>query len=154
MNEKNVGSGSSQEFLPGPTVDLNVPILNQNQGGIAQAKAKFEKAARQYYTVRDRIVLDVREAHTRLAQAQESHDQWREKILPPLEESLRQAEKAYQGGNVSYLFVLETNRRLYDARLKNTTAVAEVRRATAELERSVGGRLEGANQSEPKNEAR
>ncbi len=141
INAKEIGSGSSKEFLTGPTVDLTVPILNQNQGGIAQAKAKLEKAARQYYTVRDRIVLEVRESHTRLAQARESHELWRGKILPPLEESVRQAGKAYEAGDVSYLFVLETSRKLHDARLKEVTAAADWRRAAAELDRSVGHRL-------------
>lgn len=149
INSKEVGSGSSQEFLSGPTLDLTVPILNQNQGGIAQAQAKLEKAARQYYTVRDRIVLEVRESHTRLAQARESHELWRGKILPPLEESVRQAGKAYEAGNVSYLFVLETSRKLHDARLKEATAAADWRRAAAELDRSVGHRLGPTENSSP-----
>lgn len=144
INAKEIGSGASKEFLSGPTVDFPVPILNQNQGGVSLARARFEKSARQYYTVRDRIVLEVRESHARLAQARESSTRWREQILPPLEESVRQAEKAYSGGNVSYLFVLETNRKLYDARLKEATAAAELRRATAELERSIGQRLDTA----------
>jgi cobalt-zinc-cadmium efflux system outer membrane protein len=142
INGKDIGSGASKEFLIGPTFDLAVPILNQNQGGVAQAKAKFEKAARQYYTVRDRIVLEVREAHTRLAQAQESHEQWQQRILPPLEESVRQAERAYAGGNVTYLFVLENNRKLFDARAKAASAAADLRRARAELERGVGQRFD------------
>ena len=142
INAKEIGSGANQQFLAGPTVDLAVPILNQNQGGVAQAQAKLEKAARQYFTVRDRIMLEVVEAHTRLAQARESHDLWRERILPPLEESVRQAGKAYEAGNVSYLFVLETSRKLQEARLKAATAAADVRRATAELERSIGQRIE------------
>ena len=138
LNAKEVGA----DFLAGPGLDIPVPIFNQNQGGIAQAKAKFEKAARQYITVRDRIVLEVREAHTRLAQAQESHDQWQTHILPPLEESAWLAEKSYAAGNVTYLFVLENNRKVSDARLKAAIAAADVRRARAELERSVGQRLE------------
>ncbi len=141
INGKDIGSGAAKEFLVGPSLDLALPVLNQNQGGVAQARAKFEKAARQYFTVRARIVLEVREAHTRLAQAQESHDLWRGKILPPLEESVRQAEKAYEAGNVSYLFVLDTSRKLADARLKAAVVASDVRRATAELERSVGQRL-------------
>lgn len=138
LNAKEVGA----DFLAGPGLDIPVPIFNQNQGGIAQAQAKFEKAARQYITVRDRIVLEVREAHTRLAQAQESHDQWQTHILPQLEESARLAEKSYAAGNVTYLFVLENNRKVSDARLKAAIAAADVRRARAELERSVGQRLE------------
>lgn len=142
VNGKDIGSGANKEFLVGPTVDLTVPILNQNQGGVSQAQARFEKAARQYYTVRDRIALDVRESHARLAQAQESLDQWRLHILPPLEESLKQAQTAYAAGNVTYLFALENNRKLFDARTKAAAAAAELRRARAELERAVGTRLD------------
>ncbi|MBK7997415.1 MAG: TolC family protein [Verrucomicrobia bacterium] len=142
INGKDVGSGASKEFLVGPTLDFAVPILNQNQGGVAQARAKFEKAARQYNTVRDRIALEVRESHARMAQAQESLDQWQQRILPPLEDAARQAEKAFSAGNVTYLFVLDNNRKLFDARAKAASAVADLRRARAELERSVGQRLD------------
>lgn len=138
LNAKEVGA----DFLSGPGLDIPIPIFNQNQGGIAQARAKFEKAARQYITVRDHIVLEVREAHTRLLQAQESCEQWQKNVLPPLEESAWLAEKSYAAGNVAYLLVLETNRRLSDARLKAATAEADARRFRAELERSVGRRLE------------
>jgi len=138
INAKEVGN----DFLAGPGLDIPIPIVNQNQGGIAQARAKFEKATRQYITVRDRIVLEVREAHTRVAQARESHEQWQKHILPPLEQTVRTAEKSYAAGNVPYLFVLENNRKLADARLKAATANADLRRARAELERSVGQRLE------------
>jgi len=141
VNSKEVGSGASKEFLTGPTVDLALPILNQNQGGVSLARAKFDKAMRQYWSVHDRIVLEVRESHARLEQARDSALFWHEKILPPIATSIRQAEKAYAGGEVSYLFVLETNRRLQDARLKAAAAAADLRRAVAELERSIGQRL-------------
>ncbi len=130
--------------LSGPAIDIALPIVNQNQGGIAQAKARLEKAARFYITVRDRIVLEVREACARLAQASESHAQWQGQILPPLVEAVQHAEKAYASGNVSYLFVLETQRKLFDARLKAAAAAADLRRARAELERSLGRRLDPA----------
>jgi len=133
-----------KDFLSGPALDAAIPIFNQNQGGIAQAKAKFAKAARQYITIRDRIVLEVREAHTRMTQARESCEMWRAEILPPLQEAVRQAEKAYDAGNVAYLFVLETSRKIQDARLKELIALAELRRALAELERSVGQRLDAS----------
>ena len=137
VNAKDV----SKEFLAGPTVDFAVPVVNQNQGGIALAKANFEKSARHYYSVRDRIVLEVREAHNRAAQAQESVDNWQQHILPPFEEAVRQSQKAYEAGDVSLLLTLESSRRLEDARAKAALARADLHRATAELERSLGGRL-------------
>ncbi len=137
VNAKDVNN----QFLAGPTVDLAVPIVNQNQGGIALAKANFEKAARHYYSVRDRIVLEVREAHTRAAQAQESFDHWQKHILPSLEAAVRQSQKAYETGDTSLLLTLESSRRLEDARAKAALARADLHRATAELERSLGGQL-------------
>lgn len=131
-------------LLAGPGLDLTLPIVNQNQGGVAQALARFDKAARQYVAIRQRIALDVREAHARLQQAGQSLQQWQQTILPPLQAAIQDAEKAYAAGNVTYLFVLETQRRWLDAQLKTAQAAADLRRARAELERSVGQRLKPA----------
>jgi cobalt-zinc-cadmium efflux system outer membrane protein len=131
-------------LLAGPGLDVTLPIINQNQGGIAQAQARFDKAARQYVATRQRIALDVREAHARLQQASESLKQWQQTILPPLQTAIQDAENAYAAGNVTYLFVLETQRRWLDAQLKTAQAAADLRRARAELERSVGQRLKPA----------
>lgn len=131
-------------LLAGPGLDVTLPIVNQNQGGVAQAQARFDKAARQYVATRQRIALDVREAHVRLQQASESLKQWQKTILPPLQLAIQDAENAYAAGNVTYLFVLETQRRWLDAQLKTAQAAADLRRARAELERSVGQRLKPA----------
>ena len=138
VNAKDVNGA----FLAGPSLDFAVPIMNQNQGGIALAKANFEKAARRYYTVRDKIVLEVRESHLRFSQALESFDKWQEQILPPLEAAVRQAQKAYEVGEASLLLVLDNTRHLEDVRAKAAGARADMHRAAAELERSVGGRLQ------------
>jgi cobalt-zinc-cadmium efflux system outer membrane protein len=131
----------SGQTLSGPGLDIALPIVNQNQGGIAQSQARLEKAARFYNSVRDRIVLEVREASAKLNQARISHDQWQNQILPPLAEAEQQADKAYAAGNVTYLFVLETQRKWLDARIKAATVATDLRRAHAELERSVGRSL-------------
>lgn len=125
----------------GPGLEFPIPLFNRNQGGIARAEAEIERAARRYAAVRERIALEVREAHTRLVQAREDLEIWRTRILPPLEEAVRQAESAYQGGDVSLLLVLETTRQLFDARRSEAEAAAGLRRALSELERSVGRRL-------------
>jgi len=138
LNTKEVNG----QTVSGPGLDIALPIVNQNQGGIAQAQARVEKAARSYNSIRDRIVLEIREASARLNQARESHDQWQHLILPPLNDATQQAGKGYAAGNVSYLFVLETQRRWLDARLRAVTVAADIRRARAELERSIGRSLD------------
>lgn len=135
------GSGNSFQTVTGPGLDVTVPIFNQNQGGVAQGQARLEKAARAYVTLRDRIVLEVREAAARFAMASESYRQFQSRILPPLADAAHHAKRAYANGNVTYLFVLESQRRWADARLRAAAAAADLRRANAELERSLGGRF-------------
>jgi cobalt-zinc-cadmium efflux system outer membrane protein len=139
----NGGTGDRQRIEAGAGLDVTIPILNQNQGGRARAGAQLAKAARQYATLRDRIILEVREAHVRCLLAQESYGTWHARILPPLVQSVAQAEQAYEVGNVNLLLALENTRRLSDARAREAAAAADLRRATAELERAIGGRVPG-----------
>ena len=48
------------------------------------------------------------------------------------------AERSFQEGDVSYLFVLENSRRLIEARLRERELVADQQRARARIERAVG----------------
>src|SRR5690606_11053914 len=65
-----------------------------------------------------------------------------QKVRPQVEQAIRLAERAYREGNTPYVVVLETTRQLLDARLRQEQLRADLRRAGAELERSVGRRLD------------
>jgi cobalt-zinc-cadmium efflux system outer membrane protein len=138
-------------FRAGPAVDFNLPLFNWNEGGKEMAKARLEKAMRNTAALRDRITLEVREAHLRLAQARGSAAQWTERILPPLEVAVRQAEQAFSAGDISYLQVLEHTRRLFEAQIQGAMVEADVHRAAAELERCVALRLEPSGTLSQKN---
>ena len=125
-------------FEAGPGLLGETPVLNQNQGGRARAAAELDRAARNYLAVRHRIILEVEDSHRKLVQARESHDYWGERIRPRLEEVVRITEKAYAGGEVSYLSVLEASRQLLDARLREIETAADVNRADAQLDWSLG----------------
>jgi cobalt-zinc-cadmium efflux system outer membrane protein len=137
---KEYGRGANG-FEQGPGVQIELPIFNRNQGGISRAEAEIERAARQLIAARQRVVAEVREAFTQLTQARESHHLWRASVAPSLEDDIRSAERAYKAGDVSYLFVLETTRRLTDARLREADLQAATARSLIALERSVGRRL-------------
>jgi outer membrane protein TolC len=61
-------------------------------------------------------------------------------VLPPLQRAADLAQAQYKKGEVAYLFVLEQDRGLTDAQLRIVDAQGAVRRAEAQLERSVGSR--------------
>lgn len=120
---------------------FTIPIFDQNQGNIARANAILERANRRYATLRDQIVLEVRQAHIRLSQADQDLKTWNNEILPALETTVTQGEKSFQNGDTNLLLMLEASRRLVEAQIRAAEVTADLRRARAELERSVGRRL-------------
>lgn len=137
------GSGS-KGFEMGPGAQFPIPIFNQNQAGRARAQAEVEGAAWACIGAQQRIRLEVREAQSKHQQAAEAAQSFCEKLLPPLEELVRRSTKAYELGELSPLAVQESARQLLNARVRQAELSADVRRAWAELERSVGTPLRAA----------
>ena len=134
-------------FEVGPGLRFTLPIFNQNQGQIARADAEVERAVRQQRTLNDRVILDVREAHTRYRQAREDLTAWRTGILPALEQAVGLAERSYRNGETPLVQVLDTNRQLLEAQAREAQSATDARRAWADLERSAGRRLDTAGPS-------
>lgn len=134
-------SGRNTGHELGPAFRVTLPIFNWNQGTIARAEAELERAERQRLTVRNQIILDVHQSHFRYTQARAEFEVLDTKVRPEVEASIRRSEQAFREGNASYLLVLEATRQLLDNRLRGEQLRADLRRAWAELERSVGRRL-------------
>jgi len=130
------GFGSS--FEAGPGLDVTLPIFNNGEGAKALADVRFRKAARHYVSVRDQIAMEVRQFYARYQQAGRDLHAMRDELLPALRRTANQTEDAWKGGEVTYLYVLESNRRLQAARLREAEFLADLQRASAELERSIG----------------
>lgn len=133
------GKVTGHEFSP--ALRMTVPIFNRNQGGIARAEAERDQLERRRQTVNNQIVMDVRTGHARYRQARAEMDFLKTKTRPEVEAQIRRAEAAYKEGHVTYLIVLENNRQLIDTYAREAVLYADLRRAWAELERSVGRRL-------------
>jgi cobalt-zinc-cadmium efflux system outer membrane protein len=137
LSSKEIGANG---ILTGPGFSLELPLFNRNQGFITRADAEVEIASRRYLTLKQRVALDVAEAREQLVQAQDGLRKIREEVLPPLQRAADLAQAQYKKGEVAYLFVLEQDRGLTDAQLRIVDAQGAVRRAEAQLERSVGSR--------------
>jgi len=140
---------SSKRFLnngvlTGPGLSFDIPIFRSNAGGVARADAQVEQATRQYLAQRQRVDLEVTESRAALVQALQSMRDWRERVLPPAAAAVEGSRKALEAGDASNLFVLETTRQYVDAQLREVDQEATVRRSWAELERSVGTKIGGA----------
>jgi len=137
LNSKGVGAYG---ILTGPGLVVEPPIFHKNQGLIARADAEIEVASRQYLALKQRVAFDVHDARNLLLQAQAALANLHGDVIPKSKQVTQLAEQQYKKGDVSYLFVLEQTRGLVDAELRLPAAEAAIRRAQAQLERSVGSK--------------
>ena len=132
-------NGEGKEgFEMGPGIQLELPILNQNNGKVARAHAEFIQAARQYLVVKQRIAQEVQEAHTHYVAARKALSILQVDIMPAAKTAAANATEAYSIGAISYLELLDFKRQLLDSRLREAEAKADLRRAEVSLEHSVG----------------
>lgn len=128
-------------FETGPGVRFTVPIFNGNRGGRAIASAELHRAMRQYVTLRDRVALDVQTAHAEAEQAADNLEVVTSHILPRLDQAVTLATRNYTDGGATYFLVLETTGQFLDARARELELANALRRALANLDRSVGYRV-------------
>lgn len=143
LNFQHIEGKGGSKFLPNsfnPGIQVEIPILNRNQGRIARARADMETAAYQYVAARQRIALDVSIAYNRYQQAWLSSQIWAGGTLPALEESVRLSQSSYRNGDISYLPVLEAQRQLLNAKLRRVEIQADIRRSVSGLNFSIGNK--------------
>jgi cobalt-zinc-cadmium efflux system outer membrane protein len=130
-------------YEQGPGLSAELPIFARNQGGISRALAEIERASRSYLALRVQIAADIRSALVRVDQAREAIQAWEQDIVPSLQTEARQAETAYQAGEIALLNVLDVNRRLVQARVNRFEAIVRLQRAAISLDRSIGRKCVG-----------
>ena len=132
-------NGEGKEgFEMGPGIQLELPVLSQNNGKIARAHAELTRAVRQYLAVKHHIAREVREAHTHYLAAQKALKILQMDMMPPAVAAATHATEAYAIGSISYLELLDFKRQLLHYRLREAEAKVDLRRAEINLEHSIG----------------
>jgi len=128
----------------GSGLRFDLPIFNRNQGGILRADWELNAAMHNRDAIRDQIYQDVRVACRQLSQAKANLTILESDVLPNLSEAVGIAEKGFADGGTDYLLVLQTTTLYLDARARILDQRAMLKRAVAELERSVGRSLDAS----------
>jgi cobalt-zinc-cadmium efflux system outer membrane protein len=139
LSSKRVGQ---EGILSGPGFLVEAPILNRNQGRISRAEAEMACAAREYIALRHRIELEIRQVRISVVAALETAGRVRNGILPAAQQIAQLAEGSHENGEAPLLHKLEALRSLNDALTAEADSIATVRKTVAELERSIGRKIE------------
>ncbi len=129
------------DFLIGPSIEVPLPIFDQNQAQIAKARFRARELLQRYEEVEQRISEGVRLAWTERRLAEDRVRVFQESLVPLQVDNLRLAETAYQSGRESILTVLLAQGELIRTRLSHAAAVRDVAVSVANLERQLAGRM-------------
>lgn len=82
----------------GPGLRFEIPVFNRNEGLIIRSQWSLDQASRNYQSVRDRIITDVKTSLASVDQANSNLQLLREEVLPDLQDTIQLSEAACQRG--------------------------------------------------------
>ncbi len=131
------------DLILGPSIEVPLPIFDQNQAQVAKAQARARELKQRYEETQQRVIEGVRTALHVYRLANERARLFRESLLPQQEANLRFAEKSYQSGQENILTVLLAQEALIRSQVGAATAERDWAVGAANLERQLGGRIPG-----------
>ncbi len=129
------------ELIVGPSLEVSLPIFDQNQAQIAKALSRARELHERYRETEQRIIEGVRSALVQRRLAEDRVRVFRDSLLPLQRSNLDLAESAYRAGRESILTVLLAQESLIRTRLGHAAALRDMEISTANLERQLAGRI-------------
>jgi len=129
------------DSLLGPTLDITLPIWDQNQAQIAKAQFRAVQARKAYEAILDEVARDIQEARTVVTSASQLVTFFENEALPHARQSVESAQHSYRAGNLDILALLDLQKTLVAQQESYIGAKRDLAIAMAELRRATGGRL-------------
>ncbi len=132
-----VSSAARENGVTAAVVGLTVPlpVFDRNQGNLAEALAREEKAREELNAVELKLASDIAQAREQLRSARAEAQTLQQDAIPGAREAYEAASRGFQLGKFSYLETLDAQRTLVGAQSQFLRALLDTYRAAAELER-------------------
>ncbi len=137
------------DSLLGPSLQITLPIWDQNQAQIARAGYKAEQQRKDYETLLDSVARQVQDAIIVARIADEQVRFYRDQALPQADENVESARRTYRAGEKDILVLIDAQKSLIVQRQAYVGVWRDYAIAMAELERAVGGRLPPMSATQP-----
>lgn len=137
------------DLLLGPTLDVTLPLLDQNQAQIAKATFKVRELRAAFENLLDVVAQEVADALNAMQASAELVRFYELEALPQARLSVEAARHTYEAGEQSVLVLIEAQQALIAQQRAQVNALRNLSQAQAELERAVGGRLEAPPDNQP-----
>ena len=136
-------AGEDTELTVGPTLNIELPLFDQNQAQIARAEFQYEEAVKVLEGLLVSITQEVRGAHKRAETLWSLTRFYENRVLPQEQQSLELARDAYRLGETSFLSVLEAQKSFLAAREQHLETLRDSANTLVDLEQVTGQPLSG-----------
>jgi outer membrane protein, heavy metal efflux system len=123
------------------TGGVTVPVFTTHKAGVAVEQATLARLKQEREAVVSRIAGSVSAALSRATAARDQIRRYETVILPLALEAERQAQAAYNGGQISLPVLIQAITTARDTRQRGLQAGLDYQHALTELERAIGGSL-------------
>lgn len=136
------------DLLLGPTLDITLPVFDQNQAQIAKATYKVRELRAAFESLLDIVAQEVADALNAMRASAELVRFYDLEALPQARSSVEASRQTYEAGEQSVLVLIEAQQTLIAQQRAHVSALRDLAQAQAELERAVGGRAAPANRDQ------
>jgi cobalt-zinc-cadmium efflux system outer membrane protein len=137
-------SQPDKSFYVGPTILLELPIFNQNQGEIAEGRAARDRVGIEYAALLHRLKAEAYEARGQLRRAKLEVEAQERDVLPVVERSQKLLEQALKLREIGTLGWITAQRRALLARREYVSSLLRYQNAVIRIEVSTGMPLTSA----------
>ncbi len=131
------------EHSTGPSIRIPIPLFNFGQGVKARGEAKVRQLQQRYLGLAAQIRSDVRAARDRMLNARAMVDYSRATVLPLRHRVVEESQLQYNAMQISLFDLLRAKQEEVNAARQSVEAQRDYWVARAELEKAVGGSLNG-----------
>ena len=128
------------------TIGLNLPIwLGKRNAAVREAEATVSSHTLAYENLENKVRAEIRDINYRLELSDRTLDLYEQGLMAQAESSLQSALASYTTGKLDFLNLLDAERMLLNLNLGYIKEQASYQKQIAELERAVGGKLQGTD---------
>ncbi len=131
------------DLLLGPSLDMTLPIWDQNQAQIARAQFAWDQKRKEQEALLDSIAEEVLTASVSLRSTAQQRRLYDESLLPQSRENLKSVRAAYAAGELGMVSLIESQEAAIRVEQAYLDVVRDLAIARVELERAIGGRIDG-----------
>ena len=116
-------------------IEIPAPFFNRNQGNVQKGKALARKAKSENLSVYNDLLFQLKKNFNSYNVERKRVVEFRDKILPRAEESLKLIEKGYKEGEFNYIDLLDAQRTWAETRISYIESLKFLNLLIADIER-------------------